>query len=644
MTNQELEKIYYEAYKPVYWTAMSLLKNESDAEDIVQETFIALIKSYDTIKDKSKVVSWLKKTAANKSLDRIKLTKTVDVEDDFFDNVEDVPENFLPDALLESADTRKVLMDIIENSLSEEVRRTIILYYYDEMTAKEISEVLSIPQGTVLWRLSFARKKIKKEVEKYEKDNDTRLFAMGLPFLTRLFYTEAEQVQIKPMPASLTAFLSASAVAPGRGAEKKASEEALKKGTDTMLKKIIISSISFALAGALIAGGVFLVVQKNEKNNLSGEGGRSKIAMLSGREDDTKVNDQNEKEDPSDQDVSDTVPVDTDIPDQGTDIETAVPSDSTPQTSDSVTTPDAAPTDPQTGYKVVTFGEYEGYDLKWIVLDENDNGLLLLSKDVIAVKEYHEKVEKITWKDCSLRKWLNGDFYNSAFTSQEKEQILLTVNENPAAPDSPIAGETATEDSVFLLSVDEATKYFTSDEGRQAVFGKAVNSKGNSAYWWLRTHGYSDYAASFVFDSGSISMPGYGINEDKNIGVRPAIWVSKDATDKLLEKETDTDHPTSDKDTSLDHQIDERLLGTWSVVKHGETRYFTFRDDNTCFIECKENGVVTATRDASYTADGETIVLDVPDEGIEYANYSIDGNKLHLKEVGTNQTLVLTRE
>ena len=78
MTNQELEKIYYEAYKPVYWTAMSLLKNESDAEDIVQETFITLIKSYDTIQDKSKVVSWLKKTAANKCLDRIKLTKTVD--------------------------------------------------------------------------------------------------------------------------------------------------------------------------------------------------------------------------------------------------------------------------------------------------------------------------------------------------------------------------------------------------------------------------------------------------------------------------------------------------------------------------------------------------------------------------------------
>ena len=101
MTDKELEQIYNEAYKAVYWTAMALLKNEADAEDIVQETFLTLIKSYDTIKDKSKVTSWLKKTAANKCLDRIKLTKTVNVDDEVLENIETVPENFLPDSLVE---------------------------------------------------------------------------------------------------------------------------------------------------------------------------------------------------------------------------------------------------------------------------------------------------------------------------------------------------------------------------------------------------------------------------------------------------------------------------------------------------------------------------------------------------------------
>ena len=136
MTNQELEKIYTESYRAVYWTAMSLLKNEADAEDIVQETFLTLIKSYDTIKDKSKVTSWLKKTAANKCLDRIKLTKTVNVDDEVLENIETVPENFLPDSLVESEAMRKIIMDIIEKTLSEDVRRTIILFYFDEMSTK----------------------------------------------------------------------------------------------------------------------------------------------------------------------------------------------------------------------------------------------------------------------------------------------------------------------------------------------------------------------------------------------------------------------------------------------------------------------------------------------------------------------------
>ena len=164
MTGKELEQIYNEAYRAVYWTAMSLLKNEADAEDIVQDTFVALIESYESIKDKTKVVSWLKKTAANKCLDRIKLAKTDNMDDEFFESVEAVPEDFLPDSIVESDEMRKVVMDIIEKSLSDDVRRTLILFYFDEMSTKEIAEALGIPQGTVLWRLNFAKKKIKKEV------------------------------------------------------------------------------------------------------------------------------------------------------------------------------------------------------------------------------------------------------------------------------------------------------------------------------------------------------------------------------------------------------------------------------------------------------------------------------------------------
>ena len=249
MDNKELEKIYNDTYRSVYWTAMSLLKDEEDAQDIVQETYVTLIDSYDTLKDREKVAAWLKKIAANKCLDRLRRTKTVNAEDEFFENVEAQPEDFLPDSILESAEKRRIIMDIIDNALSDDIRRTLILYYYDEMTTKEIASLLGIPQGTVLWRLNFAKKKIKKEVEKYEEENNDKLYAMApVPFLTKLFTKEAEQVPLKPIAASLLG-LSASADVPAKAAAAKAASSAAAKGfLGLTLNKIIIAVLALILA------------------------------------------------------------------------------------------------------------------------------------------------------------------------------------------------------------------------------------------------------------------------------------------------------------------------------------------------------------------------------------------------------------
>lgn len=296
MTEKELEKIYYETYRAVYWTAFSLLKNEADAEDVVQDTFVSLIKSYDSIKDKSKILPWLKKVAANKSLNRLTRTKTDNVEDEFFDSIETVPEDFLPDSLVESEETRKIIMDIINNSLSEDIRRTIILFYFDEMSTKEVAEALGIPEGTVSWRINFAKKKIKKEVEKYENENDTKLF-MVVPFLTQLFTKEAEQVAIKPIPASLL-HLSASTGA-AEAAGSKLASHAVKKGTEVMLKKIIITSVSVVLVGAATAGIIYFATRKNEKNDVKKRAGKNEeneITAIDPDAEDTGLN----GEDPSD--------------------------------------------------------------------------------------------------------------------------------------------------------------------------------------------------------------------------------------------------------------------------------------------------------------------------------------------------------
>jgi len=262
VTDKELEKIYNESYKSVYWTAMQLLKDKADAEDIVQETFIAFMRSYGDLEDRSKVVALLKKIAANKCLNRIRLDKTENMDEEFFDNVEAVPEDFLPDSIIESDDARRIIMDIINNSLSEDIRRTLILFYFDEMSTREIAEALGVPEGTVRRRLNFARNKIKKEVEKYEEDNDTKLFVMAaLPFLSKLFIKEAEQVPMKPMPANFLS-LSASAQAADTGAVTKTASSAAKKGSEIIMKKIIIGSIAAVVAVGIVTGVIVTVINK----------------------------------------------------------------------------------------------------------------------------------------------------------------------------------------------------------------------------------------------------------------------------------------------------------------------------------------------------------------------------------------------
>ena len=263
MTDRELEQIYNEAYKAVYWTAMALLKNEADAEDIVQDTFVSLIESYDSIADKTKVVAWLKKTAANKCLNRLTRTKTDNVADEFFETIEALPEDFLPDSIAESEETRRIIMNIIDNVLSDDIRRTLVLFYFDDMSTKEIAEVLGIPQGTVLWRLSFAKKRIKKEVEKYEEENNTKLYGMAIPFLSLLFMKEAEQVPFKAMPASLSTTLSASAQASQAGAAPNMAAQAATKGTGTMLNKGLIITIAASAAVTVTAAVVAIAVIVN---------------------------------------------------------------------------------------------------------------------------------------------------------------------------------------------------------------------------------------------------------------------------------------------------------------------------------------------------------------------------------------------
>ena len=94
---------------------------------------------------------------------------------------------------------------------------------------------------------------------------------------------------------------------------------------------------------------------------------------------------------------------------------------------------------------------------------------MLISKYGLDAKPYNEKITGITWESCTLRKWLNNDFLNAAFSAEERAIISktrVTADENPEYDTSP---GNDTNDKIFLLSITEVNKYFSSDEARKCA-------------------------------------------------------------------------------------------------------------------------------------------------------------------------------
>lgn len=118
----------------------------------------------------------------------------------------------------------------------------------------------------------------------------------------------------------------------------------------------------------------------------------------------------------------------------------------------------------------INFGSYQGEEIEWRVLDVKDGNVLLLSEYGLDVQPFNETKESdINWEDCTLRQWLNDEFYESAFTDEEKKKIVLSTSEGFPEYNSRMPGgkyaylERETEDHVFLLSYTELYQYISDD-------------------------------------------------------------------------------------------------------------------------------------------------------------------------------------
>lgn len=200
----------------------------------------------------------------------------------------------------------------------------------------------------------------------------------------------------------------------------------------------------------------------------------------------------------------------------------------------------------------------EDEPIEWLVLDEQDGQMLLLSKDCLASLPWHNAHTAVTWDISDLRAWLNGEFLENAFSEEEQSMIVLCDLDNSDVLQYGTSAGADTQDRVFLLSGDEGQKYLTNDELRTAVptrqalsQGAYTNGAGQCA-WWLRSPGMTETSPAYYASAGSIGSRAHEVNETI-IGVRPAMWVK-------MELEENADSSTAKELFDWAHSLDEEQM------------------------------------------------------------------------------------
>ena len=169
--------------------------------------------------------------------------------------------------------------------------------------------------------------------------------------------------------------------------------------------------------------------------------------------------------------------------------------------------------------------------IEWTVMKAEKNKMLLLSKYVLDAQPYNKEKKVVTWQTSDIRRWLNSDFYTTAFNNIEQKKIADTLVKTENNPEYGTAGGNDTEDKVFLLSIEEAESLFINDKERIALATKYAEKAGvlpsteGYVFWWLRSPGNTSDVAAEVFDDGWVySYSNYVYNYYD--GVRPALWLN----------------------------------------------------------------------------------------------------------------------
>lgn len=208
-----ITQLYEISKQKAYYIAISIMKNEEDAFDVLQNAYVKAFEKLNTLNNPEKFGSWLGQIVSNECNMALRKHKDIlfselETEDglDLSETFKDERIEFSPDLNLDLEDTKKIVQAILDK-LPDEQRLVILMYYFQDLSIKEIASILECSENTVKSRLNYAKKKIKSDVESLEKSG-TKLYGIApLP----LFVWMLKQIGEKTLvPSSVSSALTTS--------------------------------------------------------------------------------------------------------------------------------------------------------------------------------------------------------------------------------------------------------------------------------------------------------------------------------------------------------------------------------------------------------------------------------------------------
>lgn len=202
--NEAIATLYKETYGMVYGTVRMMISDEQTVEDLVQDAFLKGFQSLDQLADPKSYPAWMRRIATNRVKDYFKKRKPVvfsQMEDEkgAIPEFEDERMDDLPEVVIDRKETTRLLDEIL-NTLPNEQRMAIVMFYYQQMSVREIAKMLGDSEGTVKSRLNYGRKKIEMQVRVLEK-HGTKLYGLApIPFLLILFRSFRAEISSMTVP------------------------------------------------------------------------------------------------------------------------------------------------------------------------------------------------------------------------------------------------------------------------------------------------------------------------------------------------------------------------------------------------------------------------------------------------------------